>query len=58
MEVFRKEWDTEVQNTGKTSGWGLNVINIIKQEIIWAKEGESECYGYSVGGRGGLWRGG
>lgn len=33
---------------GKMSAWGLEVTNIIKnKEIIWTRERQSKCFGYS-----------
>lgn len=36
-----------VGHTGEMSGWGLEVIKVIKQEIIWTKARQNKCSGYS-----------
>lgn len=36
-----------MSDTGEMSGWGLEVVNIMKQEIIWTKARQSKCSVYS-----------
>lgn len=36
-----------MQDTGKMSGWGQQIISIIGQRIICTKERENKCCGYS-----------
>lgn len=47
VEVSSKEWDIEMQNTGKMSGWRLKVISVIKEKIICTRERQNKGCGYS-----------